>query len=234
MGHVQVTQVGEGMGTPYAAAEAPDAPDAPEALEATPAAAPPRSSATAWIEALPMRVLGAVLLVGALDPARWPDYLCPQWFFGVLAAGFGAWAGAPLVDRPVLVTHRWRHRASRHRNTLLAGLATFLAAFQSPPVWLMAVEVLLLLAFLTLVDASSPAARPPLGRFAHACYAAAASALVLLAAVAPITGGWWGRLVAAAAVLGTLGLLYATLRLRRPAGVPRDRLLAPRGKRHLR
>lgn len=206
------------MGTPHAAAESPKAPGAPDAVAY--AAAPPRPS-TAWIEALPMRVLGALLLVGALDPARWPDYLCPQWFFGVLAAVFGAWAGTPLVDRPVLAAHRWRHQASRHRNTLLAGLAAFLAAFQSPPVWLMAVEVVLLLAYLTLADASSPAARPALGRFAHACCAAGASALVLLAAVAPITGGWWGRLVAAAAVLGTLGLLYATLRLRRPAAYPR-------------
>ena len=172
-------------------------------------------------EVLPIRLLGALLLVGALDPARWPHYLSPQWFFGLGALCVGFWAGAPVLGRPVIDSYRLRHRLARHRNTLLAATAAFVAAFQSPPVWLAAVEVLLLLVYLALLDLGAAAPPPAGARLAQAGCAAAASALVLLAAVAPVTGGWWGRMVAAIAVLGTLGLLFAVLRLRRPAGFPR-------------
>jgi hypothetical protein len=173
------------------------------------------------LQTLPIRVLGALLLVGALDPARWPDYLCPQWFFGVIAAVAGLWAAAPVVRRPVMDSHRLRDRAPRYRNTLLAAVSALLAALQSPPVWLMAVQTLLLLGYLVLVDAATAAARSPRAQLNQALCAFGAAALVLLAAVAPVTGGWWGRLVAAVAVLGALGLLYPTLRLPRPAGYPR-------------
>ena len=171
-------------------------------------------------EALPMCVLGALLLVGALDPARWPDYLSPQWFFGAAAVLAGFWAGAPVVDRPVMSSYRLKHQLLRQRNTLLVAVSVLLAALQEPPVWLMVVEVLLLLTYLALVDAGTPPARPVNRQLSHAACAYAASALVLLAALAPITGGWWGRIVAAIAVLGTLGLLLAVLRLRQPAGYP--------------
>ena len=172
-------------------------------------------------EVLPIRFLGALLLVGALDPARWPHYLSPQWFVGLGALCVGFWAGAPVFSRPVIDSYRLRHRIARHRNTLLAATAAFVAAFQSPPVWLASVEVLLLLVYLALLDLGAAAPPPPGARLGQAGCAAAASALVLLAAVAPVTGGWWGRFVAALAVFGTLGLLYAVLRLRRPAGYPR-------------
>jgi len=172
-------------------------------------------------EVLPIRLLGALLLVGALDPARWPHYLGPQWFFGLGALCVGCWAGAPVIGRPVIDSYRLRHRLARHRNTLLAAAAAFVAAFQSPPVWLAAVEVLLLLVYLALLDLGAAAPPPAGARLGQAGCAAAASALVLLAAVAPVTGGWWGRMVAAIAVLGTLGLLFAVLRLRQPAGYPR-------------
>jgi hypothetical protein len=178
----------------------------------------PRPDAADRLQAVPIRVLGALLLVGALDPARWPDYLCPQWFFGVIAAVAGLWAGAPVVRRPVMDSHRWADQLRRHRNTLLAAASALLAALQSPPVWLMAVQTLLLLGYLMLVDASVAAARSPRAQLNQALCAAAAAALVLLAAVAPVTGGWWARFVAALAVLGTLALVYAALRLRRPAG----------------
>jgi hypothetical protein len=171
----------------------------------------------AALRQVPFRVLGAVLLVGALDPARWPDYLCPQWFFGAIAAAAGLWAGVPVVRRPVLDSHRWRDQLSRHRNTLLAAAAALLAGFQSPPVWLMVVQAALLLGYLALVDAASTAARTPGARAGQALAAAAGTALVLLAALAPVTGGSWARLVAGAAVFGALGLAYAALRLRRPA-----------------
>lgn len=187
------------------------------------AGAPSPNSASGWagrLEVLPMCVLGALLLVGSLDPARWPDYLSPQWFFGAVAALAGFWAGAPVVDRPVMPSYRLKHQLLRQRNTLLVAASAVLAALQSPPVWLMVVEVLLLLTYLALIDAATPPARPVNRQLSHAACAYAASALVLLAALAPITGGWWGRIVAALAVLGTLGLLLAVLRLRQPAGYP--------------
>ena len=181
----------------------------------------PDPAAGARLEALPFRVLGALLLVGSLDPPHWPGTLCPQWFFGVIAAGAGFWAGAPVVDRPVLDSFTLPHRVRRHRNTLLAAAAVFLAAFQSPPAWLTVVEVLVLLGYLAVIDAGAAAPRPPRVQAAHALWAACGSALVLLCALAPITGGSWGRFVAGLCVLGTLGLLGAALRLRRPAGHPR-------------
>ena len=181
---------------------------------------PAATGLTARFEALPMCVLGALLLVGALDPARWPHYLSPQWFFGAVALCAGFWAGVPIVDRPVMASYRLKDQILRQRNTLLVAVSALLAAMQDPPVWLMVVEVLLLLTYLALIDAGSAPARPMNRQLGQAACAYAASALVLLAALAPITGGWWGRLVAAAAVLGTLGLLWAVLRLRQPAGYP--------------
>jgi hypothetical protein len=186
------------------------------------AAAPPDAlERLQRLQRLPIRVLGALLLVGALDPARWPHYLCPQWFFGVIAAAAGLWAGAPVVRRPVMDSHRLTDRMVRHRNTLLAAVSALLAALQSPPVWLMAVQTLLLLGYLMVVDASVAAARSPRAQLNQALCALGAAALVLLAAIAPVTGGWWGRFVAAVAVLGALGLLYPALRLQPPAGYPR-------------
>jgi hypothetical protein len=170
------------------------------------------------LETLPTRILGAVLLVGALDPARWPAYLSPQWFFGGAALAAGFWAAAPVVDRPEARSYRLRHQLDRYRNTLLAAAAALLAAFQSPPVWLMAVELALLLTYLMLVDAGTAPGRPAARQLDHAAYAYAGSALVLLAALAPVSGGGWGRIVAAIAVLGTLGLLFAAVRLRSAAG----------------
>lgn len=191
----------------------------------------PATRRAARLEALPMCVLGALLLVCALDPARWPDYLSPQWFFGAAALIAGFWAGAPIVDRPVMASYRLKHQFQRHRNTLLVAVSALLAALRDPPTWLMVVDVALLLTYLALIDAGTAPARPLGRQLSHAACAYAASALVLLAALAPVTGGWWGRIVAALAVLGTLGLLFAVLRLRHPAGYPRaaaDAAASPR------
>jgi hypothetical protein len=176
-----------------------------------------------WAElvgSFPLRVLGALLLVGALDPARWPTYLCPQWFAGFAALVAGFWAGGPVVERPVVASFRLGPQIVRHRNTLLVAASALLAAFQGPPTWLMVVEVLLLPTYLVLVDAGAAPARPANRQIGEAACAYAASVLVLLAALAPVTGGWWGRIVAAAAVLGALSLVFGVLRLRRPAGYP--------------
>jgi hypothetical protein len=182
------------------------------------------------LDTLPTRVLGAVLLAGALDPARWPAYLSPQWFFGGAALVAGFWAGSPVVDRPEARSYRLRHQLDRYRNTLLAAAAALLAAFQSPPVWLMAVELALLLTYLVLVDSGTAPGRPAGQQLDHAAYAYAGSALVLLAALAPVNGGGWGRIVAGIAALGTLGLLFAAVRLRYAAGD--DRTAAASVRRH--
>lgn len=168
------------------------------------------------MRAIPFRVLGALLLVGALDPARWPQYPCPQWYFGVIAAAAGFWAGAPVVRRPVLDSHLWRQALSRYRNTLLVAVSALLAALQSPPVWLAAAVTLLLLVYLALLDAASAPSRPTGAAAGQMLCALAAAALVLFAAYAPVTGGWWARLVAAVAISGAAGLVFAALRLRRP------------------
>lgn len=172
---------------------------------------------------LPIRIFGALLLLAATDPARWPHYLSPQWFFGVVAVCAGFWAAGPTVERPEMRSYRLKHQALRYRNTLLAAAAALVAAAsQTPPVWLMAGEVALLLTYLVLVDVGAAPARTGQVQLNQAGYAYAASALVLLAALAPVTGGGWGRFVAAVCVIGTLGLLLGTLRLRDPAAHPRD------------
>jgi hypothetical protein len=198
-----------------------DVRDVRDAGDLTDMGAAPATRSTGRVEALPLCVLGALLLVGALDPARWPDYLSPQWFFGAVALLAGFWAGAPVIDRPVMPSYRLKHQLLRQRNTLLVAVSALLAALQEPPTWLMVVEVALLLTYLALIDVWAAPARPLNRQLSQAACAYAASVLVLLAALAPITGGWWGRIVAAAAVLGTLGLLLAVLRLRQPAGYPR-------------
>ena len=202
----------------------PSAPSAPSTANAAGGGqggtAMPRWAA--WVGSLPIRMLGALLLLGALDPARWPVYLCPQWFFGAAALLAGFWAGAPVVERPVVSSYRLGHQILRHRNTLLVAATALLAAFQGPPVWLMVVEVLLLPTYLALVDVGAAPARSANKQIGEAACAYAASVLVLLAALAPVTGGWWGRVVAALAVLGALGLVLGVLRLRRPAGYPRS------------
>ena len=170
------------------------------------------------LETLPMRVLGAVLLVGALNPAGWPDYFSPKWFFGGLATVAGFWAGSPVVDRPEARSYQFRHQVERYRNTLLAAAAALLAALQNPPVWLMAVELALLLTYLLLADAGTAPGRPANRQLEHAGYAYAASALVLVAAVVPVSGGGWGRIVAGIAVAGTAGLVFAAVGLRYAAG----------------
>lgn len=200
-----------------------DTTDAAGAIQPPDTATPPAPASALGIETLPFRLLGALLLVGSLDPPHWPDTPSPQWFFGGLVACLGFWAGAPVVDRPVLYRHNWSSRINRHRSTLLAAAAAFLAAFQSPPVWLMAAEVLLLLGYLVALDLGAAAPRPREVQLAQALWAAAGSALVLLAAAAPITGAAWGRFVAGVCVFGALGLLWTALRLRRPAQWPRTR-----------
>ncbi|HET9172849.1 MAG TPA: hypothetical protein VFN97_25710 [Actinospica sp.] len=170
------------------------------------------------LETLPTRLLGAVLLVGALNPAGWPDYLSPQWFFGGLAVLAGFWAGSPIVDRPEARSYQLKYQIERYRNTLLAAAAALIAAFQSPPVWLMAVELGLLLTYLMLVDAGTAPGRPAGRQLSHAGYAYAASALVLVAALVPVSGGGWGRIVAGVAVFGTVGLVFGAVGLRYAAG----------------
>lgn len=170
-----------------------------------------------FIASLPMRLIGALLMVGALDPARWQLAVRPQWFVGAAAFIVGFWAAAPIIERPVMASHRIPHRIQRYRNTLVAAVAALIAACQVPPLWLMGVEVGLLFAYLALLDVATAAPRGPVTQLTQALFAGAASAGVLFAATASYDGGWRGRAVASLAVLCMMVILAAALRLRRPA-----------------
>lgn len=166
---------------------------------------------------LPARVLGAALLLAMLDPARFTNPAGAGWILGVAAVIGGAWAAAPIRERPALTGHRLARRISRYRNTLLPSVSVLLAATAAPPTWLMAADVVLLLTYLSMLDLFivTPGSSRHLG--AHTVAAWVAAAVVLAAARMPVSGSWWGRIVAAGAVLLISALMYAALRLRKPA-----------------
>ena len=165
----------------------------------------------------PIRVLGMALLVAALDPGRLGSTIAMQWFLCALALVGGWWAAPPLRERPALAGYRLVYRISRYRNTLLPCAAVVLAATASPPAWLMVAVLVLLLTYLSMLDLFGEAPGTPLSLGRHALGAWTAAGLVLAAALAPVSGGWWGRLVAAIAVLIISALMYGLLRLGRPA-----------------
>lgn len=166
---------------------------------------------------LPARVLGAGLLLAALDPARFSDPPAAGWILSLAAVAGGGWAGPPIRERPALTDHRLARRISRYRNTLLPSVSVLLAATAAPPTWLMAADVVLLLTYLSMLDLFlvAPGTSRRLG--AHTVAAWVAAAVVLAAARMPVSGSWWGRIVAAGAVLLVSASMYAALRLRRPA-----------------
>ncbi len=175
------------------------------------------SRAAALLQDLPIRILGVGLLLCALDPARLSTHLEGRWALGAVALLAGFWAGPPLRERPAMTGYRLSARISRYRNTLLPCVSVLVAATDSPPAWLMVVTLVLLLTYLSMLDLFGEAPGTPLALGRHAVAAWIAAGLVLAAALAPVSGGWWGRLVAAGAVLAVSALMYGLLRLRRPA-----------------
>ncbi len=173
--------------------------------------------AAALRQDFPVRVLGVALLVAALDPARISTHLGTRWVLCALALLGGCWAAVPLRERPAMAGYRLTLRISRYRNTLLPCVSVLLAATASPPAWLMVVVLVLLLTYLSMLDLYGEAPGTPFSLGRHAIAAWIAAGVVLAAALAPVSGSWWGRLVAAIAVLVISALMYGLLRLGRPA-----------------
>ena len=152
----------------------------------------------------PPTVIGLALAVAAIDPASWPRMSGTTLAFSVIVALlFALWAAPAVVQRPVEHSHTWTGRTLRHRNTVFAATCAAVAGLGDPPVWLMAVDAALLLAYLLAVDAlaAGPIGARQLRGVRTPAAAAAASAAVLIVAEAPVDGGAvWGRIVAALCV----------------------------------
>jgi len=163
------------------------------------------------------RLLGMGLLLATLDPARFSDQSGARWIAAAAALVAGCWAAPPLRERPVMAGYKLWSRISRYRNTLLAAVGVLLAATSTPPTWLMVTDLVFVLLYLSLLDLYGEAPGTLLGLRSHALAAWTAAGVVLAAALTPVSGGWWGRIVAAAAVLVICGIVYAVLRLGKPA-----------------
>ncbi|WP_034269788.1 hypothetical protein [Actinospica robiniae] len=166
---------------------------------------------------VPARILGMGLLVATLYPARLGEQFGTRWVLVGAALVAGCWAAPPLRERPVMAGHKLWSRVSRYRNTLLPCVGVLLAATSTPPTWLMVVDLVLVLMYLSVLDLHSEAPGTPPGLGSHAVAAWIAAGTVLGAALTPVSGGWWGRIVAAGAVLAISATVYAVLRLSKPA-----------------
>jgi hypothetical protein len=164
-------------------------------------------------------LLGVALVLAVTDPTR----LAGRGPIGWLAAACGVvaaiWAAPVVARRPAVDSVRPINLLARHRNTAFAVGCTVAAGFSDPPVWLMAVDAGLLLAYLLVVDAlaAGPVGARQLARGTAPLAALAAIVIVLLAARAPVSSGAvWGRIVAAIAVAVAAVAAGAALWIRQP------------------
>jgi hypothetical protein len=149
-------------------------------------------------------LIGLALALAATNPAAWHTMtgavLVVVPAFALLLA---LWAAPVVARRPVTSSSTLTAKTIRHRNTLFAAVCVIVAGLGDPPVWLMAADAALLLAYLLAVDAlaAGPVGARQLRSVRIPLAAAGASAAVLVVAEAPISGGAiWGRIVAALAV----------------------------------
>lgn len=172
------------------------------------------------------RLFGAALAVAASDP--------PHGAFGTVPvlllafAGFGLWAAAPVVGRPVLTSYRWYSQLSRHRNTVFASACVLVAALATPPVWLMAADCALLLGYLLALDAltGGPIGLRQLRLGWPGGLAAAGTAVVLaLTRLAPAHPG--STLAASGRWIAAAGTALAGLALALAVLPPRPRTAQP-------
>ncbi|HEV3168973.1 MAG TPA: hypothetical protein VGZ32_01465 [Actinocrinis sp.] len=149
-------------------------------------------------------LIGLALALAATNPAAWRTMTGAVLVVVLAFALLLALGAAPVVARrPVTSSSAWTARAIRHRNTLFAAACVVVAGLGDPPVWLMAADAALLLAYLLAADAlaAGPVGARQLRSIRIPLAAAGASAAVLVVAEAPISGGAiWGRIVAALAV----------------------------------
>lgn len=167
------------------------------------------------------RLLGGALALAASDPAHWTAEPLPLVSRIVVLIVATLWAAAPPDARPVTTSHQIPALAFRHRNTLFVVAVAAVAALGDPPLWLCAVDCLLLLTYLALLDltGSGPVGVRQLRGGGRLLGAAAAMAAVLVCAQVPVdSSSGWGRIVAglaialAAACVGTVLWLGGTTR----------------------
>lgn len=162
---------------------------------------PWRQYAAYGVETLPVRVLGAALMVVAGRPWAGLGGIRATLLF-CCAVAFALWAAPGPDRRPSVTSTRWSYRLARHRTTVLACGAVLLAAMGGPPpAWQGAAVALLLTCYLV---ASEPRAlRSARGRaLVEIAGAGLGAGLVLVASVVPVDAYGAGRVVAAVLVAG--------------------------------
>ncbi len=172
-----------------------------------------------------MLLLGIALALTATNPTNLAVRGLAGWLSTVAAIVAAIWAAPVVAQRPAAATVHWSSQLARHRNTVFAVGCTIVAGFDDPPVWLMAANAALLLAYLLVVDAlaAGPVGIRQLRRAIVPSAAAAASAVTLLGAQAPVnSGAVWGRVAAAIAVAAAAVAAAAALWIRRQAADPQD------------
>ncbi|MEU6841888.1 hypothetical protein ABZ930_08460 [Streptomyces sp. NPDC046716] len=176
------------------------------------------------VRTLPVRVLGAALLVAAYRPwAAGHGGIGLFLFCGALVVGL--WAAPGLDLRPTLHSFRWWYRLARHRTTALACAAVPIAALGDPPPWQACCTAVLLVGYLAASDAWSTgltATRPARRTWGEALAACAASAAVVGAAAVEVPGSGAGRPLAALVLAagGTAVALLVRGRVRGAAASP--------------
>lgn len=161
--------------------------------------------------------LGLALALAAVDPTKLAQRDPVGWLLTVAVLVGAIWAAPVVAQRPASASVHWNNQLVRHRNTIFAVGCTIIAGTGDPPVWLMAVDAALLLAYLLTVDAlaAGPVGIRQLRRGVAPAAAAVASAVTLLGARAPVdSGAVWGRVVAAIAVAAAAVAAGAALWIR--------------------
>ncbi|MEY9876162.1 hypothetical protein ABH931_005672 [Streptacidiphilus sp. MAP12-33] len=175
-------------------------------------------------EVFAARGLGVAMAVAAADPV---NLVHASWVLGAVVVrlivlilmGAVAWFTAPpVVARPVTGDPRWASQLSRHRNTVLAVGFVVAVALGAPPVWMMACDAALLLAYLLFVDAAAggPPGAAQLRDWPGLATAVAATGLVLTGATVSVaTADSWARATAGVLVLVVGAGLALSVRRRR-------------------
>ncbi|MBS2964073.1 hypothetical protein KGA66_13530 [Actinocrinis puniceicyclus] len=165
-------------------------------------------------------LLGVALVSAVADPTRLAGRGPAGWLCFAAAVVAAIWAAPAVARRPIVASARLGSRLVRHRNSAFAVGCTIVAGFSDPPVWLTALDAVLLSAYLLAVDAvaAGPVGVRQLRDRTAALAAPAAIAVVLLAARSPVhSGAVWGRIVAALALAAAAAAAGAALWIRQAA-----------------
>ncbi len=193
--------------------------DAPSTASLNQAASPNHATPSRITPNRIALVLGLALALAATDPVRLTEHNPVGWLVTVPVLVGAIWGAQVVAKRPATESVRWTTgtRIARHRNTIFAVACTLVAGSGDPPVWLMAVDAALLLAYLLAVDAlaAGPIGIRQLRRPIAPAAAALASAITLVGARAPINSGTiWGRIIAVVAVAAAALAASAALWMR--------------------